>query len=200
MRLPRSAHEEQGWRIAEIAPDFEVEDVWALPVHGGPDDFPQLLEVMTHLSSDDSPSRLSRALFGIRYKLGEWFGWDEDDKLPIPGDNETSLVGRLPADLRGTTDGFDAGSLPFDPLYRTDRESAAEISNKTVHAMMHLGWVDKGHGDNQGQMAVLVKPRGRFGKVYMDLIKPFRHLIVYPALMRQIERAWDRRDLQDSSS
>lgn len=194
MRLPRTAHDEQGWRIAEIAPDFEVEDVWALPVHGGPNDFPQLLEVMMHLSSDDSPSRLSRALFGIRYKLGEWFGWDKDDKLPIPGDDETSLVSRLPADLRGTTDGFDSGSLPFDPLYRTDRESAAEISNKTVHAMMHIGWVDKGHGDNQGQLAILVKPRGHFGKVYMDLIKPFRYGIVYPALMRQIERAWDARD------
>ena len=194
MRLPHTAHDEQAWRIAEIAPDFEVEDVWALPVHGGPDDFPKLLEVMTHLSSDDSPSRLSRLLFGVRYKLGEWFGWDNDDKLPIPGERSTSLTDRLPADLQGSTADADFGSLPFDPLYKTEREAAAEISNKTVHAMMHLGWVDKGHGDNQGQMAVLVKPRGRFGKVYMDLIKPFRYAIVYPALMRQIERAWNARD------
>lgn len=181
----------KGWRIVEIAPDFEVEDVWALPVHGGPDDFPRLLELMTHLSAGDGLSRLSRLLSGIRYKLGEWFGWDDDDKLSIPGESASSLAGRLPEDLRGTTEDSDFGSLPFDPLYRTDREAAAEISNKTVHAMMHLGWVDKGHGDNQGQMAVLVKPRGRFGKVYMDLIKPFRYWIVYPALMRQIERAWN---------
>ena len=193
MRLPRTAHDEQGWRVTGIAPDFEVEDVWALPVHGGPDDFPKLLEVMSQLSSYDSPSRLSRILFGIRWKLGEWFGWDEDDTLPIPGDASSSLASRLPADLRGSTEGADFGSLPFDPLYKTDREAAAEISNKTVHAMMHLGWVDKGHGDNQGQMAVLVKPRGRFGKIYMDLIKPFRYWIVYPALMRQIERAWANR-------
>lgn len=199
MRLPRSAHDDQAWRIAEIAPDFEVEDVWALPVHGGPADFPELLEVMAHLSSDDSPSRLSRLLFGVRYKLGEWFGWDDDQKLPIPGEAETSLASRLPDDLRGSTDDADFGSLPFDPLYRTDREAAAEISNKTVHAMMHLGWVDKGDNDFQGQMAVLVKPRGRFGAVYMDLIKPFRYLIVYPALMRQIERAWESRDTKGSS-
>ncbi len=198
MRLPRSAHDEQGWRIAEIAPDFEVEDVWSLPVHGGPDDFPALLEVMAHLSSDDSPSRLSRLLFGVRWKLGEWFGWD-DDKLPIPGERSTTLASRLPDDLRGTTDGIDFASLPFDPLYRTDREAAAEISNKTVHAMMHLGWVDKGHGDNQGQMAVLVKPRGRFGTVYMGLIKPFRHGIVYPALMRQVEQAWKDHEARGGS-
>ena len=193
MKLPRSVHDEQRWRIADIAPDFKVEDVWALPVHGGPDDFPLLLEVMSHLRSDDSPSRLSRILFGVRWKLGEWFGWD-GEKLPIPGESARSLTSRLPEDLRGTTGGADFGSMPFDPLYKTAREAAAEISNKTVHAMMHLGWVDKGHGDNQGQMAVLVKPRGHFGKVYMDLIKPFRYWVVYPALLRQIERAWAARD------
>jgi hypothetical protein len=44
-----------------------------------------------------------------------------------------------------------------------------------------------------GQMGVYVKPRGRFGTAYMALIGPFRHLIVYPALMRQIKRAWDAR-------
>jgi hypothetical protein len=38
-----------------------------------------------------------------------------------------------------------------------------------------------------------VKPRGRFGQAYMALIKPFRYLIVYPALMRHIERAWTER-------
>ena len=42
-------------------------------------------------------------------------------------------------------------------------------------------------------MAVYVKPRGLFGKGYMAFIKPFRYLVVYPALMRHIERAWKRR-------
>ena len=42
-------------------------------------------------------------------------------------------------------------------------------------------------------MAVYVKPRGRLGRAYMALIKPFRHAIVYPALMRQIDRAWSAR-------
>jgi hypothetical protein len=42
-------------------------------------------------------------------------------------------------------------------------------------------------------MAVYVKPRGLFGKGYMAIIKPFRYAVVYPALMRHIERAWSRR-------
>jgi Protein of unknown function (DUF2867) len=39
-------------------------------------------------------------------------------------------------------------------------------------------------------MAVYVKPRGRFGEQYMAFIAPFRHWVVYPALLRQIERKW----------
>jgi hypothetical protein len=55
---------------------------------------------------------------------------------------------------------------------------------------MHLAWVDQGNGSYQGQMAVYVKPRGAFGAAYMAFIKPFRYAIVYPALMRQVERRW----------
>ena len=39
-------------------------------------------------------------------------------------------------------------------------------------------------------MAVLVKPKGRFGRAYMLAITPFRHLIVYPTMLRDLERAW----------
>ena len=46
MRVPNAGHESRRWRIREIAPDFTLEDVWALPVYGGADDFPHLLEVM----------------------------------------------------------------------------------------------------------------------------------------------------------
>src|SRR3712207_8811687 len=50
-----------------------------------------------------------------------------------------------------------------------------------------------------GQMAVLVKPNGLFGKAYMAAIKPFRYLIVYPALMRMIEREWRARGWCDGA-
>jgi hypothetical protein len=46
---------------------------------------------------------------------------------------------------------------------------------------------------NRAQLGVYVKPRGWFGPLYMAAIAPFRHYIVYPALMRQIGRAWDAR-------
>jgi hypothetical protein len=39
-------------------------------------------------------------------------------------------------------------------------------------------------------MAVLVKPNGRLGTRYMAVIRPFRYLIVYPRIMREIGREW----------
>ena len=55
---------------------------------------------------------------------------------------------------------------------------------------MHVGWVPDGAGGYRGQMAVLVKPNGRFGDAYMAAIKPFRYLLVYPAMLRQIGKRW----------
>lgn len=39
-------------------------------------------------------------------------------------------------------------------------------------------------------MAVLVKPNGLLGTGYMASIRPFRHLIAYPPIMREIARNW----------
>ena len=205
MRLPNSAHESGPWRIREIAPDFTLEDVWALPVHGGAEDFQTLVETTVSFDPANTDSLPARFLWDFRDRLGSWFGLgrisaptdsgrdDTAGKLPIPGTNETSLTDRLPDDLRDTAADLQFESAPFEPLYRTDVEFAAEVSNQTVHGVMHLAWVDQGDGRYQGQMAVYVRPRGPLGKGYMALIRPFRHWIVYPALMRQIERAWNTR-------
>lgn len=204
MRLPNSAHESRPWRIREITPDFILEDVWALPTPGGAGDFPVLLGLMAASDPANSSSLPTRVLWRIRDRLGRLLdlgsvstpaGGGPDGAagaLPIPGTTETSLAERLPEDLRGTAADLDFGSLPFVPLYLTDTEFAAELSNRTVHAVMHLAWVEEGEDRYRGQMAVYVKPRGAFGRGYMALIKPFRHLIVYPALMKQTGRSWRR--------
>jgi hypothetical protein len=201
-RLPNAEQERGPWRIHEIVSDFELEDVWALPARGDAGEFDEFLDLSLSLDPADSDSAPTRFLWNLRDQLGKWFGLgritaaageSSAGTLSIPGCDEVSLLGRLPEDLRGTGDDVDFGRLPFTPLYRTDTEAAAEISNATVHGVAHLAWVDRGDGDFQGQMAVYVKPRGAFGRGYMALIKPFRHWIVYPALMRQFERAWNRR-------
>jgi hypothetical protein len=62
-----------------------------------------------------------------------------------------------------------------------------------MHGVLHLGWVPDETGGYRGQMAVLVKPNGPFGTAYMAAIRSFRHRIVYPAAMKQIERQWRTR-------
>jgi hypothetical protein len=190
MRLPKTAHSSHPWRIHELTGDFRVEDVWALPTPGGPGDFPLLVEGIASGDATNSPSRVARVLWAIRWKLGELLGWDSEDAGI--GSRVPTLRDRLPADLRDTPrPDFDA--LPFTSLYLLDDEWAAEVANKTVHGVMHIGWVLDDEGGYRGQMAVLVKPNGLFGNAYMAAIRPFRHVIVYPPLMRQIVREWQAR-------
>jgi uncharacterized protein DUF2867 len=186
MRIPNSAHTSRPWRIHELTHDFRLEDVWELPAVGGRDDFPRLVQQMA--SADRSKrSRAARMLFAIRWKLGELFGWDDPDAGI--GSRVPTLRERLPADLRDAR-APDLAGLPFTPLYLQGDEFAAEIANRTVHAIMHLGWVPDATGRWRGQMAVYVKPNGLFGSAYMAAIRPFRHLIVYPSMMREIGRTW----------
>jgi Protein of unknown function (DUF2867) len=191
MRLPDSVHLAHPWRIHALAPDFVLEDVWALPTPGGPDDFPKLVELVAAGDPAQGSSKVVGVLFALRWKLGELLGWDdEEDGL---GGRVPTLRERLPEDLRDGPEGPHADSLPFRPLYLTGDEFAAEIANKTVHGVMHLGWVADGGGGYRGQMAVLVKPNGRLGAAYMGAIKPFRHLLVYPLMLREIGRRWRAR-------
>lgn len=189
MKLPSTEHAARPWRIHDIAPDFRLEDVWALPTPGGPDDFPRLVRLMESFDPAEA-SPAVRSLFAIRLKLGGLLGLDDPDAGL--GARVPTLRDRLPADLRGSRPLTDPGKLPFEPLYSTGDEWAAEIANRTVHGVIHLGWVSDDAGTYRGQMAILVKRNGLLGAAYMAAITPFRHLIVYPQLMRQIERKWQR--------
>lgn len=189
MKLPVSAHTDQPWRIHEIAGDFRVEDVWSFRTPGaGPEDFPAMLDAMRAAGGLAQQSAPVRFLFALRWKLGGVLGWDK----PQAGTagRVRPLRTRLPDDLRAAPQGADSEDMPLKPVYELGNESARELANKTVHTVMHLGWLPAGDGDHELRMAVLVKPNGTLGRVYMAGIAPFRHLIVYPALTRRWERAW----------
>jgi hypothetical protein len=189
MRLSKTAHTSRPWRIHEIAGDFQVEDVWALPTPGGPDDLARLVHQFANGGGGGPVSSpVPRALFAIRWKLGALFGWDKPDAGI--GTRVQSLRDRLPTDLREATRGPHIRAGPFTSVYQTHDEWAAEMANRTVHTVMHISWVPDPIAGYRGQMAVLVKPNGLFGAVYMAAIKPFRYLGVYPALLRMIGRGW----------
>lgn len=122
MRLWNSAHSSRPWRIDELTRDFRLEDVWALSTPGGPDDFPRLVQAMAAGDPSQGSSRAVRTLFAIRWKLGEVLGWDAPD---------AGLGSRVPT-LR-------------------DLLPAAEMANRTVHGVMHIGWVPDEAGGYRGQ-------------------------------------------------
>ncbi|MEV1131203.1 DUF2867 domain-containing protein [Agromyces sp. NPDC049794] len=186
-RLPIEEHISHPWRIHELTPDFAVEDVWELDTPGGPGQLDDLLSAMVNTDFPQGAPAIVRFLWDLRWRLGAILGWDKDGSGL--GSRVRSLRERMPADLydRPIRLAFDDR---FTTMYHLDDEWAAELANRTVHTVMHLGWVPDGQGGYRGQMAVLVKANGFFGRLYMAFIKPFRYTIIYPALLGGLERRW----------
>jgi hypothetical protein len=161
MRLPNTAHTSRPWRIHELTHDFRLEDVWALPGVGDADDFPRLVQQIASFDASQSSSCAVRTLFAIRRKLGDLLGWDAPGAGI--GSRVSTLRERLPADLRDGPSGPESAGLPFSSLYLTDDEWAAEIANRTVHGVIHIGRVPDQAGRFRAQLAVYVKPNGLLG-------------------------------------
>ncbi|SEM53211.1 DUF2867 domain-containing protein [Nonomuraea pusilla] len=189
MRLPKTAFTSRPWRVHEFTRDFSVEDVWAFRTPGaGPGDFPTMLAAMRAFGGLAKQPWPARFLFAVRWRLGALLGWDEPSAGV--GSRVASLRDRLPGDIRDAPRGPDDEGMPLKAVYELDMEAARELANRTVHTVMHLGWVQGTNGDHELRMAVLVKHNGLFGRLYMTAIAPFRYLVVYPALTGRWERAW----------
>jgi hypothetical protein len=188
MRIPNQEHSSRPWRIHEIAPDFRVEDVWELPGEAGPDAFAPFVARMAAMGTGDVSSIAARALFAVRTLLGSVLRLDRP--ASGVGARVPTLRDRLPADLRDGPRGPRFAALPFTSLYLTDDEWAAESANRTMHGVLHFSRVCDSAGGCRARMAVLIKPNGWVGTAYMGFIKPFRHAVVYPALMGAMGAAW----------
>ncbi|KUI20984.1 hypothetical protein AU192_10990 [Mycobacterium lehmannii] len=186
-RLDVVEHFARPWRIHEIAKGFEVLDVWALPTPGRRDDFDELVTLWRTFD----PARTSpvvRFLFATRWALGRLFALDTPEAST--GVRVPTLRDRLTPELRGTATKLAVDHAHFQPLYRIDDEFAMEIANRTVHGVLHVGWVVDVTGVYRAQMAVLVRPNGVMGRMYLRAIAPVRHLVVYPLMLRDIGRLW----------
>ena len=190
MRLQPTAHMSQPWRIHEIAPEFRLEDVWEVPGIGGIDDFRRLVRLVVSLDLSRASSPAVRLPVIVREKLGQLLALDGPGSGV--GARVPTLQDRLPADLVGTAAAARFDALAFKPLYLTDDEFAAEAANRTVHGVLHLGRVPDESGGFRVQLAVLVNPNGMLGTAYMVAIKPFRYLLVYPSMLREIGHQWEQ--------
>ncbi len=187
MRLPNTAHTSWPWRIHELTRDFRLEDVWALPTPGGPHDFPRLVQQIAAGGS-------SRAALAPPARSGRSAGRSA---------SYSAGTSRTPASAPGCRRSATGCQRTCATSSRPRvREAPVQVA---LPARRRVGSGDRqpdhargdahrlgpdGAASYRGRMAVLVKPNGLFGNAYMAAIRPFRHLIVYPSMMRQIERAW----------
>jgi hypothetical protein len=176
-------------RIHGLTRGVPLHDVWCVDLPGGPRGLAlaDLQGILAERLVGSSPA--VRFLFSLRRALGRAFGWErerEHREWPAffrerltESDRSESLV---PA---GTQQG------PFRVLYALPHESASEIWNATVHAVSSYALVERGDGYRL-YWGIYVRPVGAITAFYMRLIDPFRRFIVYPSLLRAIERAWLR--------
>jgi hypothetical protein len=188
IKVSPQQHFKHPWQVHALCADFELEDVWLIPVELSAQ---HSLEMFISQFKKAETKLLKKGtaglLFKLRLALGKLLGWDAQ-----PDPNREGSIRLLYARQKGLT----VSQLPhpgnemFVPVFQLENEVLSEIENDTVHATLHFGRVPIRENVWGIQMAVLVKPKGWFGKAYMLFIKPFRLWIVYPAMMRAASKMW----------
>ncbi len=190
MKRTRQAHFAHPWRVHTLAADFELLDVWRFEVRlDERRGFDAFLETYWEAIHAVERSPLSR----MRVAIGRVMGWDAaPNSRPIPGCVEHLVAERLDAADRARNRFAAAEPSPLPvakvrPVYRFDDEALWEVSNDTVHALMHVSCAVGA----APELAVYIKSRGLFTRLYMAAIWPARHAIIYPSLMSLVERHWN---------
>lgn len=201
-QIPNYKHYENKWFVQTIASDFMLEDVWELPIRFNKAENDSLYvfrkNAIEPMIKGLFNSTLSGMLFRLRGVLGGLSGIDKKiNELPIPGCKESSLAERMTSiekqkhrsdlDVDLQADNY----LRFQTVYSFEDETLDELSNSTEHSLMHWAWVQEKDDIYKIQMGVMVKHRNWVGKIYMILIRPFRHNIVYPYVFSESIRLWN---------
>lgn len=200
-------HYKYPWMVHKIAKDFQLLDLWEFPILADPaqkQDFHLFLKVLQRKNNFQLRNFLSPRFLAVgflimlRGVLGKIFNLDANmNTLPIPGSHQKSVKERLSKkDMEANLATYfmegkkNNGTSGFRLAYLFAREALWEISINPVHALMHFGWVEKESGFYTARLAVYAKPRGNFGKFYLEMIMPFRRYIIYPEMLEVVKKKW----------
>lgn len=189
MRMTNDEFRQKPWRVHTFLNDVPLHDLWVLHLPGGGEgrtlkDFQQLLA----FDDLEHANPIVAGLFKLRWLLGRLFGWDEEQR-DIPA---ASYVHRLTSDDRQRSR-VEPGSNDFlgRAIYHFEDEALTEIINRTVHAFVLLAMEQTADG-YRVVLVTYVKRVSLLTPFYMALIDPFRKLLIYPTIIRKMERIWTK--------
>ncbi|HEY9245461.1 MAG TPA: DUF2867 domain-containing protein [Candidatus Methanoperedens sp.] len=207
--INKEVHFARSWKVNKIADDFVLWDVWEIPIaanNSETENFQSFYRtVLETFKKIQTRTTLVSLLFALRFWISKILPLDRNiNTLPIPGSLETTVKSRLSShDLERSKAGkpIKGGNtdLEFHPVYLFEDESLHELSNDTVHSLIHVGWIKK-NDYYTATLAIYVIPRGIYGKAYLKLIEPFRRYIVYPGMMKIIKEQWEEYILSKGAS
>jgi len=95
MMINKESHSEYLWKVNEIANDFNLWDVWEIPIEANnseAENFKSFYKVVVEaFMKMQTRITLTSLLFTLRYWLGKVIPLDKNiNILPIPGCNETT--------------------------------------------------------------------------------------------------------------
>lgn len=189
MRLSPKVFRQKALYAHTFLADAPLHDVWAIHLNGGgPGRTLHSLQPLLRSQNIERVHPVVRGLFALRFALGKLFGWD--DGAPDVAPPSASYLHRLSAADRArslTKPG--TMSNGFRVIYEFENEALSEIINGTVQAFSLLAMEPTPNGYHV-YWAIYVKNISWLTSVYMALIDPFRRILVYPIIIRQLERAW----------
>ena len=162
MRRPLGEHRDHDWWVHEHAGELELLDLWEFPLRDGREE-----------------------------DFGRFLGVLDPEALR----REASWIVRGLFALRvaiGRVLRWDGAEKAFEEIHRDRCEWVVATENVTVRAWVQFGWVRRLDGSWTARLAVLARPKGRRGRLYLWSIAPFRHHLVYPELVRVVTRLWER--------
>ena len=189
MRLSPEVFRQKSLYAHTFLADAPLHDVWVIHLNGGePGRTLHSLQPLLRSQNIERVHPVVRGLFALRFALGKLFGWDDDSPEVAPA--STSYLHRLPtADRARSLTKPGTVSNGFQVIYEFENEALSEIINGTVHAFSLLTMEPTPNG-YQVYWAIYVNNINWLTPFYMALIDPFRRILVYPIIIRQMERAW----------
>lgn len=191
--MPNADFEHVPLHVHRILPQARLMDVWAVPLVGGGAGR-TIADVLDLLSASQATDirPMVRALFAVRELMGRVLGWDSGAGTSADSIPPSSYLHRLPPELLKHS--LDEPGTPMGPvrvLYRLDDEALAEVINMTSHAFVCFALLPQDNSpDYLALLAVYVIKTQWWTPYYLALIEPFRRWIVYPSLMKTLQRRW----------